>query len=371
MPWNQPSDDDKLRARAAATRSSSLEDTLRGWQRRLDALGGPGGQRRVIAVLLAIAVLVWLASGFYRIDASERGIVQRFGAVVAELGPGSGLRLPWPIEMVQVVNVEESRPLDYQARLLTSDIAAADVRGSVQYQYADVRKVVLGARDVDARARAAGEVALREVVGSTSLAELLAPDRRVALALAVRDQAQRRVDAEDLGVRIVAAHVDDVQMPEAVQPAQREAGKAAAEHERALEAARAYAATVVPRAREEAARLVQDAEAARQRTVAAADADAARFTALLPAYQQAPELLRQRLYIETMESILARTRKVIVDTRGGNTIVVPLDKFAATGGAAPAAEPAPGVAAVAAPGAAPAPGDGDRDRERDARSRER
>ena len=375
MAWNQPSDNDKPRARAPATRAKGLDEALKRLQRRFDDFGGAGGPKRVAWVLLAAAPCAWAASGLYRIEATERAVVQRFGRVVAELGPGTGLRWPWPIESVRAVDVDTPKSVEFQSRQLTADIATADVGSTLQYLYVDPRKVLLATRDVDARVRVAGERALRETVGSTGLAVLLADAGRAGLGQAVRERAQRLLDAEDLGVRVASVQVNDVQMPASVQPAQRDMTKAAAERASGIDAARAYAATVLPKAKAEAERLVHEAQVARAQAVAAAEAEAAHFGALVPAYQQAPEVTRQRLYIETMESILSRARKIVVDTRGGaggNMIYLPLDKLMDAGPRLPQA--GAGGAAVAAPAAAAAAAGataaGADEREREQRMRE-
>lgn len=371
MAWNQPNDDDKARARTdAARRSKGVEETLRRWQGRLNALGGPNAPRRVIWVFLGIALLAWAATGFYRIGPDERALVLRFGRVVAELGPGAGLRWPLPIEVVRVLDVNTPKSLDYQARLLTDDVAAADVGSTLRYIPVDPRKILLATRDVDARVRAAGELALRETIGGVGLATLLAPEQRAALGQGARDRAQQLLDAADAGVRVASIQIDDVQMPSSVQPVQREMTKAAAARASEVEAARSYAAGVLPKAKAEAEKLVGEAEAASARSVASAEAEAAHFSALVPAYTQAPEILRKRLYIETMESILSKARKIVVDTRGtsGNMIYLPLDKLIeagahvapAAGGAVATPPPATGATATA----------DDRGRERDQRARE-
>ena len=379
MAWNQPSDDDKPRARPEPARGGGLEDTLKRWQRRFESFGGAGGSQRTVWVLLAIAVLAWAGSGLYRVAPTERAIVQRFGRVVAELGPGTGLRWPWPIEAVHAVDVDTPKSVEYQSRQLTADIAMADVGCTLQYVYQDPRKVLLATRDVDARVRAAGELALRETIGATGLAILLAADRRAGLADAVRERAQQLLDGEDLGVRVLSAQVNDVQMPASVQPMQRDMTKAAAERASGIEAARAYAATVLPKAKAEAERLVHEAELARAQSVATAEAEAAHFSALVPAYQQAPEVTRQRLYIETMESILSHARKIVVDTRGGaggNMIYLPLDKLIDAGARLPPAAAAggaavtPPAAAAAAAGTGAVAGADERSREREQRERE-
>jgi membrane protease subunit HflK len=396
MAWNQPSEDDKLRARTGSTAGKGLEETLRRWQRRFDSLGGGGGSRRVAATLLVIAACAWAATGLYRIQPTERALVLRFDRVVAELGPGTGLRWPWPIESVQVFDVDTPQTLDYQASELTAEVAMADVHCTLQYLQADPRKLLAAGPDAGERVRAAGELALRETIGATGLAVLLHPERRAGLGQAVRERAQQLLDAADLGVRISAAQVTDVQMPPAVQPAQRELAKVQAERATALDAARAYAAAMLPKAKTDAEQLLLEAETARAQAAATAEADAARFSALVPAYQQAPEVTRQRLYIETMESILSHARKIVIDTRAGagaSMIYLPLDKLiesgtrlppvggGAAGVQAPAATaptaPAISAPAIAAPATAAPAGaasmtgeEPERSRERDQRLRE-
>jgi membrane protease subunit HflK len=384
MAWNQPSGDDKLRARGAggSAAGKGLEGTLRRWQQRFDALGGGGAPRRVAAALLVIAACAWAATGLYRIAPTERALVLRFDRVVAELGPGTGLRWPWPIETVRSFDVETPQTIEYQVRVLTPDVAMADVGCRLDYVPAEPRKLLAAGFDVGERVRAAGELALRETLGTTGLALLLDAGHRSGIGQAVRERAQQLLDADALGVRVTGVLVNDVQMPAAVQPAQRELAKVQGERAAALDAARSYAAAVLPRARAEAARAVLEAQAARAQSVATAEAEAARFSALVPAYQQAPEVTRQRLYIETLESILARARKIVVDTRpgsGGNMIYLPLDKLMesathlpAVSAAAPATAPSPSTAAPAASaGAAAAAADGaERSRDRDLRQRE-
>jgi membrane protease subunit HflK len=270
---------------------------------------------------------------------------------------------------VHTVDVGTLRSVEYQSRHLTADIATADVGCTLQYLYVDPRKVLLATRDVDARVRAAGERALRETIGATGLAVLLADAGRAGLGQVVRERAQQLLDAEDVGVRVASVQVNDVQMPASVQPVQRDMTKAAAERASGIDQARAYAATVLPKARGEAERLVHEAQVARAQAVAAAEAEAAHFGALVPAYQQAPEVMRQRLYIETMASILSHARKIIVDTRGGaggSMIYLPLDKLMDAGARLPQA--GTGGATVAAPAAAAVADE--RGRERDQRTRE-
>jgi membrane protease subunit HflK len=387
MAWNQPSEDDKQRARGAASGTSSkgLEGALRRWQQHLDGFGAGGTPRRVAATLLVIAASAWLATGMYRVAPTERALVLRFDHVVAELGPGAGLRWPWPIETVRAFDVETPQSIEYQVRALTPDIAMVDVGCRLDYLLASPRQLLAAGPDMPGRVRAAGELALRETLGTTGLALLLDAEQRSGIGQAVSARAQQLLDAEELGVRVTGVQISDVQMPAAVQSAQRELAKVQGERAGALQAARTYAAAVLPRARAEAERLVLEAQAVRAQSVTAAEAEAAHFSALVPAYQQAPELTRQRLYIETIESILAGARKIVIDTRtgsGDNMIYLPLDKLMEAGVRLPAATlAAPG--AVAAPGVAPAvpaaagataagaAGEGaQRSRERDQRERE-
>lgn len=309
------------------------------WARRLGG-GGQGGEGRTDLGMLprligALLVVVWLASGFYQIGAAERGVIQRFGRfnTLTEVGSGMGWHLPWPIETIGKVDVSGINSIDYQSRMLTSDVNLVNISCAIQYQYADALKVLFKVRDPESTLREVSESAIREVVGRNALDAVLAGASRAAITANTLELIQRTLDVYQSGIRVVSVNLTEVQVPEAVQAAQRDANKAIEDRERYSKEAQAYAQDIVPKARGNAQRQLLDAEAYKQQVVAKADGDTARFTQLANAYAAAPEVTRDRLYIDMMNTVLGRSRKVILDAKSGNgnMIYLPLDKLMEAG----------------------------------------
>jgi len=359
MAWNQPDDKQGGKPTRGSARASAGGDWWRRWRQRWSAQ--PQDHGMFYAAAAGVALLLWLATGFYQIEDGERGVVQRFGAF-RELRPsGAGWHLPWPIETVTAVNLGKLNSTDVQARMLTRDAMLVNVMATIQYQYTDARAALFAARDPDALVRELGESVTRDLVGAHTIQELMGSAERAPLTDAVRGALQQPLDAMGLGVRIVAVNLTDVQVPQAVLAAQRELVQAGVERERVAAEAQGYAAEVVPAAQGQAQRQRLDAEAYKLQVVGTAEGDAARFDPLLAAYARSPQVMRDRLYIETIETILARSRKLIIDGKGGgNTLVLPLDKLGDAGAlrAAGVTGVIPGVAAAAAPGSATTTGAG-------------
>lgn len=319
----------------------------------------PRDRGRYYAGAAAVAVLAWLSTGFYQIEDGETGVVQHFGAYAGLRPSGAGWHLPWPVETVTPVNLGRLNSADFQARMLTSDAMLVNVTASIQYQYADARAALFAARDPDALVREMGEAATRELVGARSIEVLMGGTERVSLTSALRAEVQRPLDALGLGVRVLAVNLTDVQVPQAVLAAQRELVQAGVERERVAREAQGYAAELVPAAQGQAQRQRLDAEAYKLQVVGVAEGDAARFDPIAAAYARAPEVTRTRLYIETMETLLARSRKIIIDGKSaGNTLVLPLDKLGDPGalkGAGVSGVVSGATSGANAPAAAPAP----------------
>ena len=371
MAWNQPDGDQGGNARRTGARppngTSWWRRLLQGWTAQ------PRARGRYYLGAAGAVLLLWLAAGFYQIDDGEIGVVQHFGAYAGLRPSGAGWHLPWPIETVTAVNLGKLNSADFQARMLTSDTMLVNITASIQYQYADARAALFAARDPDALVRELGEAATRELVGGRRIEVLMGGTERAALTAALRGAVQKPLDSMGLGVRVLAVNLTDVQVPQAVLAAQRELVQAGVERERVAREAQGYAAELVPAAQGQAQRQRLDAEAYKVQVVGVAEGDAARFDPIAAAYARAPEVTRTRLYIETIETILARSRKLIIDGKGsGNTLVLPLDKL----GDAAALKGA-GVSGVisgagsAAPAAAPPAASGSEAATRDARSRER
>lgn len=370
MAWNQPGNNQGGRPRRAG---SGLDAVWRRWQERLSGAGGsePRDFTPFVVLGLLLLALVWLATGFYQIDAAERGVLQRFGKYqsVTATGSGMGWHWPWPIETMSKVNVSSVNSVDYQLRMLTSDVNLVSISCAIQFQYADPLKVLFRVRDPQATLRDVSESAIREIIGGNTLDAVLAGEPRRAITINTRDLIQKTLDTYGAGMRIISVNLTDVQVPEPVMAAQRDANKAIEDGERFSKEAQAYSNDLLPRARGAAQRSLLDAESYKLQIVARAEGDSSRFSQLADAYAQAPDITRNRLYIETMNTILARSRKIILDAKTGNgsMIYLPLDKMMEAGAARAATATLPEVTATSA--TAPVGGNGDATG--DSRSRER
>jgi len=230
--------------------------------------------------------------------------------------------------------------------MLTADVNLVEIRSAIQYVNIDPVKVLFQVRDVEATLREVSESAIREVVGQASLDDVLGAARQ-RITDETRERIQRTLDGYNSGLRISSVNFTDVQVPDAVVAAQRDANKAIEDRERYSKEALAYTNDVVPKAEGAAQRQIQDAEAYKSQVVSLAEGDVARFNSIYAIYAQAPEVTRQRMYIETIEQIMRESKKVILDTRtgsGGNMIYLPLDKLLERNAArAPAPATAPPI----------------------------
>jgi modulator of FtsH protease HflK len=318
-----------------------LDELVKRLQRRLRALfrGSPGGsgpgERKPSpppiswSVLVALIVGVWIATGFYQVGAAERAIISRFGAYVPPvIGPG-GLKWhwPWPIESKQLVNTQEFLSVQDNTRMVTQDRALVDINMAVQYRRRDPVDYAFNVMEPEKTLADAAESAIREIIGQSTLLDVLEKGRQ-DLALRTKALVQRTLDGYQTGLEVISVNLQDVSVPEQVAPAQKDAIKASEDKDRARIEAETYAQDLLPRARGQAQQKRVEAEAAKAQAVADAQGETARFTALLGAYERAPELTRQRLYLETVETVLKNASKVIVDTKGtGNMLYLPIDKL--------------------------------------------
>jgi len=364
MAWNQPGEEKQRPPSRGAPDDSSLDEMLRRWQQRVQRLWRPGsgGGTAALALLFLVAA-VWLASGYYQIDASERGVVQRFGRFLAIEQPGHGWHWPWPIETMQKVNVAGIQGLESKALMLTADQSLIEIHWSVQYRINDPVQYLFQVRAPQLTLGQSGETALREVVARYDMPALLTGDARGHVTGEARGRIQQAMDAYRAGITVTNVNMTDVQLPDAALSTQRDAEKAAEDRQRAIADAQAYANDILPKAQAAAQRQLAEAQVYAAQTVANADGEAERFTQLAGAYAQAPEATRSRLYIDTMQTILSRSRKIVIDARNGSgsMIYLPLDKLAeAVRAATPSATPAAGSAAAggaaAAAGAGPTAG---------------
>jgi modulator of FtsH protease HflK len=332
MAWNQPGGPNNQWGRRPGQGGSDLDERLKDWQRKLASLlrpgrgGGDSGSLLWGAVF--VLVLVWGWTGFYQVNQAELGVVQRFGALVAVNPAGMHWRIPWPVETVTMVNVASVNSSDFKSRVLTSDLNMVDLHFAVQYRFASAEKKLFKVREPEQTLSQVSESAIREIVGRSTLDDLLVGTTRPEITRRAKELIQRILDYYDSGIVVSTVNLEDVQVPDAVIPSQRDANKAQADKEGLILQAGAYKSGIIPVAEGTAARVRQDAQAYRSQVTAIAEGQASRFTQLEAAYELAPEVTRKRLYMDTVESVLSRAHKVLIDGHAGNNLIyLPIDKL--------------------------------------------
>jgi membrane protease subunit HflK len=364
MAWNEPGNRGESpwgKKRPDTKSGGSLNEAMKGWQQRLQSILGGSGEpprgaggseaaepsAKVGWMIAALLFLLWLASGMFQIDAGNKGVIQRFGRFSQVHGEGWGLAFPWPIEKVTKVNVSAVNSVEYKSRMLTADVNLVEIRAAIQYQNADPVKVLFQVKDVEKTLAVVSESAIREIVGQASLEGVLGVARQ-QITTSAKDLIQRTLDSYNSGIRISSVNLTDVQVPDAVVAAQRDANKAIEDKERYSQEAQSYVNDILPKAEGDAQKLIQDAEGYKAQVVSLAQGDVARFNSVYSAYALAPEVTRQRMYIEAIEQIMYQSKKIILDSKGGsggNMIYLPLDKLLERSAPPrPAAAPATGAA---------------------------
>lgn len=316
-----------------------LDEVVRNLQRRLAALfGGGGGPRSTgsgsssarsfgIGSIVLVLIAIWAFTGLYQVDAAERGIVLRFGKHVATTMPGLRWHLPWPIETRQLVNIQSIDSFTETTRMLTADENLVDINLEVQFRRAIPLDYAFNVESPDSTLREVSESAIREIIGRSKLDYVL-ESGRLDIVVRTKELIQRTIDAYKTGIEVTSVNLQDVKVPNEVASAQADAIRAREDRDRFSLEAQAYANDIIPRSRGAAVRQVQEAQAYRARKIAEAEGEAQRFTKLLAEYERAPAVTRERLYIETIEAVLASSKKVIVDTNGsGNLLYLPIDKL--------------------------------------------
>lgn len=336
-----------------------LEEIMRNFSRKLNSIFGGGRQSRPgpdrseapripLWPVLGLVGAIWLASGFYIVDQGSRGVVQRFGKHVETTMPGPRWHLPYPIETATVVNMEQVRTVEVgyrtagegeQARskvlreslMLTEDENIIDLQFATQYNLKNVEDYLFHNRAIEEQVRGVAETAIREIVGKSKM-DFVLYEGREEVAANARRLMQEILDRYQSGINIVTVTMQNAQPPEQVQAAFDDAVKAGQDLERQKNEGQAYANDVLPRARGHAARLLEEAEGYRLRVVNEAKGDASRFSQILAEYERAPQVTRQRLYLDAQEQILSSVSKVMVDQKGGtNLLYLPLDKLLESG----------------------------------------
>jgi membrane protease subunit HflK len=286
---------------------------------------GPGlGFIGVLALLVAV---VWAGMGFYTVDQQERGVILRLGKFTETVQPGLQWNPPL-VDDVTILNVTSVRTYDHRSLMLTKDENIVDVDMTIQYVVSDPKNYVLNVRDPETSLGHASESSLRHTVGATNMDGILTEGRET-LALEVQARLQRYMEVYGTGLAISRVNIKNATAPSQVQDAFDDVIKAREDEQRVKNQAESYANGIVPEARGTAQRVIEEASAYREEVVAKATGEADRFSALLDAYQLAPDVTRERLYIETLQQVYANTPKVMVDsdTGGNNMMYLPLDKL--------------------------------------------
>lgn len=330
MAWNEPGNG-KDPWRKEAGEPNDLDKIVQKWQRRLSGIIG-GGKRAGAGsaggyILAALLLVAWALTGLYRVDEAERGIVQRFGAYTVMTLPGLHWHYPYPIETVDIVNTNAVDNYPFSTEILTADEQYVFIQMVVQYRRADPVKYSFEVVEPEETLKDVTESALREVVGTSTLVELVT-ERRDQIAPRTSDILQTTLDNYGAGITVTSISLEKLDYPDAVQKAVDDTQQARNDRDRYILEADTYTNDIIPKARGAAARIMQNAEAYRDRVIADAEGDAARFTALLAEYQKAPRVTRERLYIEAIEEVYGNSSKVLLDSQGsGNLLYLPIDKL--------------------------------------------
>lgn len=340
MAWNEKGGGNNPWNSGGEQGPPDLDKVVRDLQRKVGRIfGGRGGSGSDgpssgagIGVIVAIAVVIWSLSGIYKVDEAERGVVTQFGRYHSTTLPGLHWHIPFPIQTVEKVNVAAVERYKHSTRMLTSDENIVVVDTVVQFRREKPEDYLFNVRDPEGTLAEVSESAIREIVGTSTL-DFVLTEGRADISQRTKDLIQATLDAYGTGLRVTSVNLQDANFPTQVQAAVQDAIKAREDRDRLALEAQSYAYDILPRARGNAARQVQDAEAYRARIVNNAQGEAARFEALLEEYERAPEVTRERLYLETMEKVLGSTNKVLLDAEGsGNLLYLPIDKLIGSGG---------------------------------------
>jgi membrane protease subunit HflK len=322
-----------------------LDEIVRKLQERVSGLfGGKGGasgggsnggggpsamdlSMKAIGVIVAGLLLAWLLTGIYIVDPAERGVVLRFGAYVKTTAPGPHWHIPWPIERVEVVNVDEISSFSHKAAMLTRDENIVDVELTVQSRIQDASNYLFQDQAPMKTLRDATETVVRKTIGGSKL-DFILTEGRSAVAAMIQQGVQSLMDEYKTGLLVTSVNMQPAKPPEQVKDAFDDAIKAREDKERLENKAEAYANEILPQARGEAARAIANAKAYRDQVVASAEGETSRFNAIRTQYERAPEVTRERLYLETIESVLTGSNMVLIDVPQGNSLMyLPLDQI--------------------------------------------
>jgi membrane protease subunit HflK len=356
MAWNEPGGNSnnqdpwggKRRNNGDRKGPPDLDEAFRKLQESLNGLFG-GGKKRggddgggsgrsgggfggLLGIGLVVLAAVWLYSAVYVVDEQEQAVVLRFGKYYETVGPGLNIYFP-PIDKKYMENVTRERAYTKQGQMLTEDENIVEVPLTVQYKISNLQDFVLNVDQPEISLQHATESALRHVVGSTAMDQVLTEGREL-MASEIKERLQRFLDTYRTGITVTQVNVQSAAAPREVQEALDDVIRAREDEHRSRNQAETYANGVVPEARGQAQRILEDANGYRDETVSRAKGEADRFTKLVAEYRKAPEVTRQRLYLDTMQEVFSNTSKVLVTgNKNGqsNLLYLPLDKMVESG----------------------------------------
>ncbi|MFZ6644248.1 FtsH protease activity modulator HflK [Undibacterium sp. TJN25] len=368
--WGRGSKNDNQDGKKPAEGPPDLEQLWRDFNQRLNRLfgkkgnGGDGGggggftpdaagAKLGLGVIVAVLAFIWMVSGFFIVQEGQTAVITTFGKYSHSTVAGFNWRWPYPIQGHEIVNVSQVRTVEVgyrsnvknkqpkEALMLTDDENIIDIQFAVQYTLKSAAEWLYNTRDPEEAMRQVAETSIREIVGKSKM-DFVLYEGREKVALDVQTLMQQILDRYKAGVQVTNVTMQGVQPPEQVQASFDDAVKAGQDRERQKNEGQAYANDVIPRARGEASRLLQDSEGYKSRVVANAEGNAERFKQVLTEYQKAPAVTRDRMYIDAMQQIFSNTTKLMVDTKNANNMIyLPLDKLISQSDPAKAAQPAP------------------------------
>lgn len=358
MSWNQPGPggNDPWGQKGGRGGPPDLDEIVRNIQKNLRGVfggrrgggsgGGGGGSfpgTAGISAILVVALVVWALTGFYVVEEGTRGVVLRFGAYKATTMPGLQWHIPWPVEQVNTVNIQQVNTVEIgyrttgqgqeqsvprEALMLTRDENIVDINLAVQYDIKNPEDLIFHVADhPQIVVRGATESALREVVGTNNM-DFVLTEGRATVVDKTKELLQQVLDRYRTGINIIAVEMQDAQPPKEVKPAFDDAVKAREDQVRLINEAEAYRNDIIPRARGQSARILQEAEGYKEAIIAQAEGEASRFEQILKEYRRAPDITRERMYIEKMEKVFTNASKLMIDQKEGNNVIyLPLDQL--------------------------------------------
>ena len=329
MAWNEPGNKDPWGRNKS---NSSLDGVIKDFKKTIDdLLGGnsgsvPPSSKKSAGLLAGLILVIYLLSGIYIVNDGERGVVLQFGGFNEITMPGPHW-VPRFIQAVEIVDVSKIRSVQQKAVMLTQDENIVSISFAIQYDIKDASNYIFNLREPDTTVSQAGESAIREVMGQNTM-DFIITEGRTGVAADTKKLLQGVLDSYGSGVNIQTLNILEAQPPEQVQDAFSDAIKAREDEQRYINEAEAYRNEIIPLARGEAKQMLEQAIAYKVKLINAAEGEASRFTQLFNEYKKAPDVTKERLYIEAVESVLSQSSKVMIDIEGGNNLMyLPLDQL--------------------------------------------